>query len=242
MWSKRDGFPSAVVLRGARPALRARRRREDVDGRSRRRARAPAACASALRPGPACAPGTPVAVANVDFHASVPAATVTEPGTLVMIMGTSNGLLLLGDRLVDVEGMCGVVEDGVVPGLFGYEAGQSGLGDIFGWFARHVGRSHAELGEAAAALPPGRSGLLALDWWNGNRSVLVDADLSGLLVGMTLATTAPGDLPRAARGDRVRHARRHRRLRARRTRRRPDRRLRRAARAQPAAACRSSPT
>jgi L-ribulokinase len=126
----------------------------------------------------------------------VPATTVTEPGTLVMIMGTSNGHLLLGDELVDLEGMCGVVEDGIVPGYFGYEAGQSALGDIYGWFARTVGATHEELAAEAARLRPGESGLLALDWWNGNRSVLVDADLSGLLVGMTLATRPP-DIYRA---------------------------------------------
>ena len=140
----------------------------------------------------------------MDFHASVPAAGVTEPGTLVSIMGTSNGLMLLGDTLVDVEGMCGAVEDGILPGAFGYEAGQSGFGDIFGWLAKRgvppelhdEARSrgvdvHAVLAERASALRPGESGLLALDWWNGNRSVLVDADLSGLIVGLTLATTAP---------------------------------------------------
>ena len=148
--------------------------------------------------------GTPVAVGNVDFHGSVPATTVSAPGTLVMIMGTSNGHLLLGDELVEVEGMCGVVEDGIVPGYFGYEAGQSALGDIFAWFTQYAvppeyheaARArgidvHAVLTEEAAGLRPGESGLLALDWWNGNRSVLVDADLRGLLVGMTLATRAP---------------------------------------------------
>ena len=149
-------------------------------------------------------PGTPVAVANVDAHVSAPAATVTQPGTMVVIMGTSNCHIVLGDQLALVEGMCGVVEDGVVPGLFGYEAGQSGVGDIFAWFADHAvppeyhdearrrGTDvHAVLEQEAAALRPGESGLLALDWWNGNRSVLVDAELSGLLVGMTLATRAP---------------------------------------------------
>jgi L-ribulokinase len=129
---------------------------------------------------------------------------VTEPGTLVVIMGTSNCHILLGDELASVEGMCGVVEDGVVPGLFGYEAGQSGVGDVFAWFveravppeyhdaARRRGVDvHVVLEEEASKLRPGESGLLALDWWNGNRSVLVDADLSGLVVGMTLATRAP---------------------------------------------------
>jgi L-ribulokinase len=121
-----------------------------------------------------------------------------------MIMGTSNGHLLLSERLALVEGMCGVVEDGIVPGYFGYEAGQSALGDVFAWFTRHAvppayheaasARGidvHDVLAEQAAELRPGESGLLALDWWNGNRSVLVDADLRGLLVGMTLATRAP---------------------------------------------------
>jgi L-ribulokinase len=144
-------------------------------------------------------PGTPVAVANVDFHVSVPAVTVTTPGTMVMIMGTSNGHLLLAEREATVEGMCGVVEDGIVPGLFGFEAGQSAVGDIFAWFTEHCvppgyrdgGDVHRALEREAARLRPGESGLVALDWWNGNRSVLVDADLRGLLVGMTLATTAP---------------------------------------------------
>jgi len=126
----------------------------------------------------------------------VPATTVTAPGSLVMIMGTSNGHLLLGDELVSVEGMCGVVEDGIVPGYFGYEAGQSALGDIFGWFVKSVGGTHEALAAEAARLRPGETGLLALDWWNGNRSVLVDADLRGLLVGMTLATR-PADIYRA---------------------------------------------
>ncbi len=203
MWSKHDGFPSPSYFAALDPRF------EDVVSTRMSTALAPpgtsagglcerAAEWTGLRP------GTPVAVANVDFHASVPAATVTEPGTLVSIMGTSNGLMLLGDRLVDVEGMCGVVEDGILPGTFGYEAGQSALGDIFGWFtkracppefhdeARRRGVDlHSVLAERAAALRPGESGLLALDWLNGNRSILVDADLTGLVVGMTLATTAP---------------------------------------------------
>jgi L-ribulokinase len=128
---------------------------------------------------------------------------------MVMIMGTSICHILLGAETAIVEGMCGVVEDGVLPGLYGFEAGQSAVGDIFGWFAencvppevhesaRRRGISvHAELEDAAALLEPGESGLLALDWWNGNRSVLVDADLRGLLVGMTLATT-PAEISRA---------------------------------------------
>jgi L-ribulokinase len=149
-------------------------------------------------------PGTPVAVANVDAHVCVPAATVTEPGRMVAILGTSTCHMVLGAQEKLVPGICGYVEDGIIPGLFGFEAGQSGVGDIFAWLveagvppAYHAAAKkrgldlHQLLESEAAQLRPGESGLLALDWWNGNRSVLVDADLSGLLLGATLATRAP---------------------------------------------------
>ena len=203
MWSKRDGFPPAAFFAALDPRFE-----RVVDEKLSRSLLPPGDRAGVLSERAAAwtglRAGTPVAVGNVDFHGSVPATTVTSPGTLVMIMGTSNGHLLLGEELVEVEGMCGVVEDGIVPGYFGYEAGQSALGDIFAWFTRHAvppeyheaARArgvdvHDVLAEEAAALLPGQSGLLALDWWNGNRSVLVDADLQGLVVGMTLATRAP---------------------------------------------------
>jgi L-ribulokinase len=147
--------------------------------------------------------GTPVSIGNVDAHVAVPACAVTQPGSLVMIMGTSICHLLLGDNRQMVEGMCGTVEDGVVPGLWGYEAGQSAVGDIFAWFFENGVPEHAArdahkrkitskewLEQRAAALLPGQSGLLALDWWNGNRSILVDVDLTGVLIGMTLSTKA----------------------------------------------------
>jgi L-ribulokinase len=137
--------------------------------------------------------GIAVAAGNIDAHAGVPACGVTSPGTLAMIMGTSTCHLLMADRKVEAEGICGVVQDGVVPGFWGYEAGQSGVGDLFAWYLKHAcpGRGgdaalHAELSEKAADLRPGQSGLLALDWWNGNRSILVDADLTGVLVGLTI--------------------------------------------------------
>jgi L-ribulokinase len=154
-------------------------------------------------------PGIAVAVANVDAHVTVPAARVVEPGRMVMIMGTSTCHMVMGDSLHEVPGMCGVVDGGIVPGLYGYEAGQSGVGDIFAWFvdnavpeeyfaAAEQARMdiHAYLEAEAAKQKPGEHGLLALDWWNGNRSVLVDVDLSGLLIGATLATRAP-DIYRA---------------------------------------------
>jgi L-ribulokinase len=154
-------------------------------------------------------PGTAVAVANVDAHVATPAATVIDAGRMVMIMGTSTCHVVLSREERAVPGMCGYVEDGVIPGFFGYEAGQSCVGDHFSWFVEHAvpeayqaeARArgldiHAFLQEKAARLQPGESGLLALDWWNGNRSVLVDAELGGLLVGATLATV-PEEIYRA---------------------------------------------
>jgi L-ribulokinase len=153
--------------------------------------------------------GTAVPIGNVDAHVSAPATAVTQPGQMVMIMGTSTCHILIGDQERVVEGMCGVVEDGVVPGLFGYEAGQSCVGDHFAWFvdngvplayyeeAQTRGLTvHQLLEEKAAAQKPGAHGLVALDWWNGNRSILVDVDLTGLIIGMTLATK-PEDIYRA---------------------------------------------
>jgi L-ribulokinase len=147
--------------------------------------------------------GIAVAVGNVDAHVTAPAARAIEPGQLLMIMGTSTCHVMNAESLAEVSGVCGVVRDGIVPGLYGYEAGQSGVGDIFGWFveqavpARYHEQAlargvdvHAHLSELAAAQEVGAHGLIALDWSNGNRSVLVDHELSGLIVGLTLATRA----------------------------------------------------
>ncbi|MEZ4607612.1 MAG: ribulokinase, partial [Deinococcales bacterium] len=153
--------------------------------------------------------GMAVAVANVDAHVTAPAVKAVDAGVMVMIMGTSTCHIMSGESLHEVEGMCGVVDGGVIPGLYGYEAGQSGVGDIFAWFVDHaVPQSyfdeaaarglniHDYLEREASQQKVGEHGLIALDWWNGNRSTLVDAELSGLLVGMTLATRAP-DIYRA---------------------------------------------
>jgi L-ribulokinase len=148
--------------------------------------------------------GIAVAIGNVDAHVTVPAAGPVAPGKMVAIMGTSTCHVMNGAGLAEVPGMCGAVDGGIVAGLWGYEAGQSGVGDIFAWFTRNgVPGEFAEearrrgvplpqlLDEKAAAEPPGASGLIALDWEGGNRSVLVDGRLSGAIVGLTLATTTP---------------------------------------------------
>ncbi len=147
--------------------------------------------------------GIAVAVGNVDAHVTAPAARAVETGQMVAIMGTSTCHVMNATELHEVPGMCGVVDGGIVAGLWGYEAGQSGVGDIFGWFVNHgvppeyheraaaAGVSvHELLTELSRGQAIGEHGLIALDWHSGNRSVLVDHELSGLVVGQTLATRA----------------------------------------------------
>ncbi len=147
--------------------------------------------------------GTAIAVAIIDAHAAVPGSSVTEAGKMLMVMGTSTCHMLLSDKKMKVDGMCGCVKDGILPGFYGYEAGQPATGDIFAWYVEHGAPAsikeeaeqndlsmHKLLEQRAFQLKPGQSGLVALDWWNGNRSVLVDAELSGMLLGMTLNTRA----------------------------------------------------
>lgn len=153
--------------------------------------------------------GIAVAVGNVDAHVTAPAAQAVDPGQMVAIMGTSTCHVMSADVLREVPGMCGVVDGGIIAGRWGYEAGQSGVGDIFGWFvdnavpasyteaAQAAGESvHEHLTRLAAQQAIGEHGLVALDWHSGNRSVLVDHELSGLVVGLTLATR-PEDVYRA---------------------------------------------
>jgi len=153
--------------------------------------------------------GIAVCVGNVDAHVTAPAAGAVEPGQMVAIMGTSTCHVMSSDQQGTVPGMCGVVDGGILPGLWGYEAGQSGVGDIFGWFVRTglpaayaeeaaaLGRDpHGHLTALAAEQAVGEHGLIALDWHSGNRSVLVDHDLSGVVVGLTLSTR-PEDVYRA---------------------------------------------
>ncbi|NRD76302.1 ribulokinase [Bacillus sp. BRMEA1] len=208
IWHKREGYPSSDFFKALDPRL------ENVIeeklstkifsiGSKAGEITEKAAKLTGLKP------GTAVAIANVDAHVAVPAVGITEPGKLLMIMGTSTCHILLGEEERVVPGMCGVVEDGVIPGLLGYEAGQSCVGDHFEWFtencvpanyfeeAKGLGLNiHQLLTEKAGKLQVGESGLLALDWWNGNRSTLVDADLTGMILGATLLTK-PEEIYRA---------------------------------------------
>ena len=146
-------------------------------------------------------PGIPVAAGMLNNHAAIPAATVVEPGRMVIILGSSNIHMILAEKEYRIPGMCGMVEGGIVPGFIAYEAGQSCCGDQFDWFMNNaVPEAYAKearkhkldlyqfMEEKAAKLEAGESGLIALDWWNGNRSILVDNDLSGLVLGYNLDT------------------------------------------------------
>lgn len=208
IWHKQDGYPSKDYFKALDPRL------EDLaDTKLRGEVRPLGSSAGGLTEKMAemmgLTPGIAVAVGNVDAHAAVPAVGVVTPGKLVMAMGTSICHMLLGTEEKQVEGMCGVVEDGIIPGLYGYEAGQSAVGDIFEWYVEEALPAyvkeaateegigvHQWLEREAAAYKPGQTGLLALDWWNGNRSVLVDTDLTGLMLGMTLLTK-PQEIYRA---------------------------------------------
>lgn len=208
LWERGIGYPSEEFLAALDPRLR------DLN---RTRLSAPVVPPGAFV-GPlsnvgasltGLLPGTAVAAATIDAHAAVPGIGVTAQGAMAMILGTSSCHMLLSETEALVPGISGVVADGILPGFFGYESGQAGVGDLFEWLVeqatppRYFQQAEAQgkniyqiLEQEAAAQKPGEHGLIALDWWNGNRSVLTDAALSGLIVGATLATRAP-DIYRA---------------------------------------------
>ncbi len=207
IWHKRDGYPSPEFFEALDPRMKniAQDKLGEVVPLGTR--------AGGITPEMAektgLVPGTSVAVGNVDAHVCVPAVKIDGPGKMLAIMGTSTCHMLLGKEEKSVPGICGYVEDGVLPGYYGYEAGQSCVGDHFAWFTDNcvpeeyfkIAKSggmdiHEYMQKLAAELAPGESGLLALDWWNGNRSVLVDVDLTGMMIGMTLQTK-PHEMYRA---------------------------------------------
>jgi len=202
MWSKREGYPPSDFFEALDPGLRdVTRQKLSIPIRTQGECVGGICPEMARRTG--LNAGTPVATGNVDAHVSVAGVGITGPGKMLAIMGTSTCHMLMSEREHDVPGICGCVEDGILPGFFGYEAGQPCVGDHFAWLAhnavpeRYFAEAaqagldiHAYLQRLAEKLEPGESGLLALDWWNGNRSVLVDADLTGMMLGMTLQTKA----------------------------------------------------
>lgn len=208
IWHKKEGYPEKEFLKKLDPRL------EDLYQTKLRGSIIPSGTkAGELKASMAemmgLCPGTAVAAGIIDAHAAVPAAGVVTPGKVVMSMGTSICHMLIDQTEKHVEGISGVVEDGIVPGCFGYEAGQAAVGDIFAWFLEQGVPSHIQeraeqegksiydwLEESAGAYQPGESGLLALDWWNGNRSILMDSNLSGMILGYSLKTK-PEEIYRA---------------------------------------------
>ena len=208
IWDKKEGYPSPDFLAALHPRLKnvvAKKLSKDIYPTGLKAG----GLTSGMAKKTGLKEGTPVAIGIIDAHSAVPAATVTEPGKMVLIMGTSSCHMLLNKEQKLLPGIPGVVEDGILPGYFGYEAGQAAVGDIFDWFisngipsgykqeAQEKGMNiYRLLEEKAGQLKPGESGLIALDWWSGNRSILNNANLSGLILGLTLRTK-PEEIYRA---------------------------------------------
>ena len=208
LWSKETGYPSREYLEAVDPGL------ADLIGTKIPVEVSPTGTkAGSISPEGAgltglCV-GTAVTVPIVDGHAGIPGAGMVDPGQMMLILGTSSAHFVLDEERRDIPGICGCVADGVIPGFYAYEAGQSCVGDGFGWFiencvpekyAREARTRNTDiftlLNEKAAELEIGKSGIVALDWWNGNRSPLADYDLSGLILGLTLKTR-PEEIYRA---------------------------------------------
>ncbi len=190
MWSPEEGLPPTEYFTAAYPGF-------DHPGEKLGDSFVPLGSnAGTLRPDVAkklkLSESTAVAVGNVDAWVSVPGVGVEDPGTFVIVIGTSICDMIVHPEETRLPGITGVVKDGILPGLFGYEAGQAAVGDMLAWFVEKLAQdpdSYAALEKAAAKLAPGETGLVALDWWNGNRTILADADLTGALFGLTLQTT-----------------------------------------------------
>ena len=208
MWNKKTGYPSNDFFKALDPRLENvvdEKLSRDISPMGSKAGGLTAEMAEKL----GLKEGIAIAQAIIDAHVFVPAVGIAEAGKMLAIMGTSTCHMLLGNEEKQVKGMCGVVEDGILPGFFGYEAGQSCVGDHFAWFidnclpasyyedAKAQGMNiHKYLRAKAEKYKPGESGLVALDWWNGNRSCLVDVDLTGMILGMTLLTK-PEEIYRA---------------------------------------------
>ena len=187
MWNAKTGYPPAEYFAAVHPGMA-----DVVTWRMPGTLVAPGNKAGALTKAMAerlgLRPGTPVSAAVIDAHAGVPGAGVASPSTMVLVMGTSSCHMMNSRVEQLVPGVAGVVEDGILPGYFGYETGQASVGDAFAWLVETFGLSHEEMSAKAAALGPGAGGVMALDWLNGCRTPLMDGRLSGAFVGLTLGT------------------------------------------------------
>ena len=195
MWNRQTGFPSPEFFAAVHPKLK-----NVVAEKMPGTMRAPGQVAGHLTAAAAMLlglpTGIPVSAAIIDAHAGVPGSGVPSPSTMVLVLGTSACHMMNSRTEQMVNGIAGVVEEGILPGYFGYETGQASVGDAFAWVAKTTGLTHAQLNERAAKLPPGSGGVMAIDWLNGCRTPLMDGRLSGAFLGLTL-TTRPEQLYRA---------------------------------------------
>lgn len=196
LWSKQDGYPSESYLESLHPKM-GEVLRSRLPGRFLAPGQAAGELSEAMAKTLGLAAGTPVSAAIIDAHAGVPGAGVAEPGTLVMVLGTSSCHMLNATENRFVPGVAGIVEDGILPGMFGYETGQAAVGDAFDWLRRTLGRrDFRSLTEQAAEIRAGSDGVLCIDWLNGCRTPLMDGSLPATFTGVTLNHT-PGHLYRA---------------------------------------------
>lgn len=185
LWSADLGFPSKEFLGALDPVIR------DLDDKWLKHVVPPGrrvgVVSKSFAERSGLLAGTPVSAATIDAHSGVAGMGVCREGPVSLIMGTSTCHMALAKELRFFEGYAAVARDGIIPGYWGYESGQSAVGDIFSWFAEgFLETGFEELSAKAAALRPGASGLVALDWHNGNRSVLMNANLTGMVLGLTL--------------------------------------------------------
>ncbi len=186
MWSAADGYPSQDYFSAVDPLLA-----KAVSTKLPGVYRAPGESAGRLQPSMAqrfgLDAGTPVSTAIIDAHAAVPGVGAAEPGTLVMVMGTSSCHMLNANHFADIAGVAGVVEGGILPGMFGYETGQAAVGDAFAWLLKLLNlNSFDQLARDAMKLPPGADGVACLDWMNGCRTPLMDGSVRGAFTGLAM--------------------------------------------------------
>ncbi len=188
LWSAEAGYPSEGFCAALHPGL-AEARRTKLLGRFVAPGQRAGELCEAMAKVLGMRAGVPVSAAIIDAHAGVPGAGVGEPGTLVMVMGTSGCHMLMSERECLIPGVAGVVKDGILPGFYGYETGQAAMGDAFDLVRRLTGHADfAALDRMAAEVPPGSGGVLAIDWFNGCRTPLMDGSLRGAFLGLTLET------------------------------------------------------
>ncbi|MDV6030028.1 MAG: ribulokinase [Phycisphaera sp. RhM] len=196
LWSAETGYASDAYFSAVDPVLAAAAR-DKMPGRMLSPGRFAGTLCDALADRLGLPAGIAVAAATIDAHAAVPGVGEAEPGTLVMVMGTSSCHMLNARQGKPVDGVAGIVDGGILPGMFGYETGQAAVGDAFAWLLKLLNLdSFEQLAKDAIALPAGADGVMCLDWMNGCRTPLMDGTVKGAFSGLTLATT-PAHMYRA---------------------------------------------